>query len=150
MSKGATEDRCELCAQDGGEVLYRDDNYRIVLVDDARYPGFCRVVWNEHVREMTDLATAQRAILIAAVWQVEEAVREAMQPGKVNVASLGNVVPHLHWHVIPRYEDDAHFPNPIWGEQKRESDAGTLEARRARLDGLREALHTRFEQSLLG
>lgn len=141
---------CELCEQDGGEVLYRDDNYRIVLVDDALYPGFCRVIWSEHVREMTDLGSAQRAILIAAVWQVEEAVREAMQPDKVNVASLGNVVPHLHWHVIPRYADDAHFPNPIWGEQKREPEAATLDTLRARLDALREALRARFEQSLLG
>jgi len=88
----AKEAPCELCLHPGGEVLYRDDNYRIVLVDDERYPGFCRVIWNAHVREMTDLSTAERAILIAAVWQVEEVAREVMQPDKINVASLGNVV----------------------------------------------------------
>ncbi|HVL74717.1 MAG TPA: HIT family protein [Noviherbaspirillum sp.] len=140
---------CELCREPGGEELYRDDNYRIVLVDEARYPGFCRVIWNAHVREMTDLSTADRAILIAAVWQVEEAVREAMAPHKVNVASLGNVVPHLHWHVIPRYEDDAHFPNPIWGGVRRETPAALLAERRGRVERLREILRERFEQSLL-
>lgn len=140
---------CELCKEPGGELLYRDDNYRIVLVEDVRYPGFCRVIWNAHAREMTDLSSPERAILIAAVWQVEEAVREAMQPHKVNVASLGNAVPHLHWHVIPRYQDDAHFPNPIWGELKRETPADLLVQRRARVDHLREILLDRFQQSLL-
>lgn len=140
---------CELCDQPGGEVIYRDDNYRVVLVDDERYPGFCRVIWNAHAREMTDLSSAERAILIAAVFQVEEAVREAMQPDKVNVASLGNVVPHLHWHVIPRYENDAHFPNPIWGELRRTPEPSEIEQRRARVDTLRELLQDRFHDSLL-
>jgi diadenosine tetraphosphate (Ap4A) HIT family hydrolase len=145
MSKPA----CELCTQPGGELLYRDDNYRIVLVDDERYPGFCRVIWNAHAREMTDLPTASRAILIAAVWQVEEAIREIMRPDKINVASLGNVVPHLHWHIIPRYEDDAHFPNPIWGEIKRTPSSTDLARRRALLPRLREFLQDRFSHSLL-
>ncbi len=140
---------CELCIQPGGDVVYRDDNYRIVLVDDERYPGFCRVIWNAHAKEMTDLSTADRAILIAAVWQVEEAVRDVMQPHKVNVASLGNVVPHLHWHVIPRYEDDAHFPNPIWGEIRRTPDSAELARRRMLMPKLRDALLDRFESSLL-
>ena len=140
---------CELCTCPGGEVLYRDENYRIVLVDDALYPGFCRVIWNAHKREMTDLTTAERAILIAAVWQVEEAVREVMQPDKVNVASLGNVVPHMHWHIIPRYENDAHFPNPIWGEIKRTPSSADLAKRSALVSRLREKLLERFEQSLL-
>jgi diadenosine tetraphosphate (Ap4A) HIT family hydrolase len=145
----SAEADCELCTHPGGELLYRDDNYRIVLVDDASYPGFCRVIWNVHAREMTDLSSAERAILIAAVWQVEEAVREAMAPHKVNVASLGNVVAHLHWHVIPRYEDDAHFPNPVWGEMKRTPPETLMNERRARVAQLRENLLSRFQQSLL-
>ncbi|KIF81978.1 HIT family protein [Noviherbaspirillum autotrophicum] len=140
---------CELCIHPGGDVVYRDDNYRIVLVDDEHYPGFCRVIWNAHVREMTDLSTAERAILIAAVWQVEEAVREVMRPDKINVASLGNVTPHVHWHVIPRYEDDAHFPNPIWGEVRRTPASADLTKRRALVPKLREAILARFEGSLL-
>jgi len=42
-----------------------------------------------------------------------------MQPTKINLASLGNVVPHLHWHVIPRWADDTHFPDPIWAPARR-------------------------------
>ena len=126
---------CELCLL-SVQPIYADDKLSIILVDDAAYPGFCRVIWNEHVKEMSDLAPADRMRLNDAVWHVELALREVMQPGKVNVASLGNVVPHLHWHVIPRFADDAHFPNPVWTAAVRTTEAPILAARRAQLPKL--------------
>lgn len=135
---------CELCSQDGGEVLWRNDRLRVVLVDDAQYPGFCRVIWNSHVAEMTDLPAAERDHLMQIVWQVELAVRTVMQPDKINVASLGNVVPHLHWHVIPRYRDDPHFPAPIWAGAQRETATAMLDERRSKLPALRESLIRAF------
>jgi diadenosine tetraphosphate (Ap4A) HIT family hydrolase len=128
---------CELCESDGGEVLYRAETWRVVLVDDASYPGFCRVIWNQHIKEMTDLSLSDRAELMGVVLRVEAAMRTAMQPAKINLASLGNVVPHLHWHIIPRFADDAQFPAPIWAEAKRASAPDALDARRARLPQLR-------------
>lgn len=142
----ATAAGCELCERDGGEVLYRDSRLRVVLADDAQYPGFCRVIWNVHVGEMSDLPAQDRNALMEAVWLVESAVRDAMQPRKINLASLGNVVPHLHWHVIPRYGDDAHFPAPVWAPPKREADAAQLAARRALLPALRTAILQCFAQ----
>lgn len=112
---------CPLCENPGGEVLWQDDFCRVVLVADTpEYPGFCRVILERHVKEMTDLAPEERTRLMDRVWKTEQAVREVMQPDKINLASLGNVVPHLHWHVVPRFLHDPHFPNPIWGEAKRE------------------------------
>jgi diadenosine tetraphosphate (Ap4A) HIT family hydrolase len=131
---------CELCEADGGEVLFRNGDYRVVLVDDAAYPGFCRVVWHEHVREMTSLTTAQRTAVMDAVWRVETALREVMQPDKINLASFGNMTPHVHWHVIPRFADDAHFPNPVWGEVRRTASTAATAARIRLLPRLREAL----------
>jgi diadenosine tetraphosphate (Ap4A) HIT family hydrolase len=95
-------------------LLWRDERCRVVAVDETDYPGFCRVIWNAHVREMTDLAEGDRAHLIRVVLAVEATIRELMQPDKINLASLGNMTPHLHWHVIPRFRDDPHFPNAIW------------------------------------
>lgn len=128
---------CELCSQPGGEVLHRNEKFRVVLIDDAQYPGFCRVIWNTHVREMTDLSEPDRAMMMHAVWQTEAAVREVMRPDKMNVASLGNMVPHLHWHVIPRYADDAHFPGPVWAQVQRTVDDSLLASRTAMLPSLR-------------
>jgi len=112
---------CELCDQLGGEILWQNDLCRVIWVNDAHYPGFCRVILNRHVKEMTDLGESERMQLMHAVFAVESAVREVVKPDKINLASLGNVVPHMHWHIIPRFACDRHFPNPIWGEMKRET-----------------------------
>ena len=114
---------CELCAGDGGEVLWRDQRCRVVYVDEPGYPGYCRVIWNAHVREMTDLGSTERAHLMDVVLAVEAVLRELLLPEKMNLASLGNLTPHLHWHVIPRRADDRHYPNPIWGAPLREPTA---------------------------
>ena len=142
----ATGAACELCSQPGGEVVYRNEKLRVVLAGEANYPGFCRVIWNGHVKEMTDLSPEDRVFFMNVVWQVEEAVREVMLPDKMNIACLGNMVPHLHWHVIPRYVDDAHFPSPVWAEMKRTPTAADLALRVALLPSLREAIVQHMDQ----
>ena len=101
---------CELCDSLGGELLWQDDLCRVILVNDPDYPGYCRVICNRHVREMTDLEAFARERVMRVVFAAEEAVRRVMRPDKINLASFGNMVPHLHWHVIPRFADDRHFP----------------------------------------
>jgi diadenosine tetraphosphate (Ap4A) HIT family hydrolase len=111
---------CELCAQPGGAILWQSARCRVIRVDDPHYPGFCRVIWKDHVREMTDLDHDSRNYLMQVVWGVEAVVRQLFSPHKINLASFGNVVPHVHWHVIPRWQDDRHFPEPVWGSVRRE------------------------------
>ena len=143
---------CDLCTllegyanKQGLEtLLWRSDRLAVVAVDDAAYPGFCRVIWNKHVKEMTDLTPGECNYVMEVVWQVELAVREVMRPEKVNVASFGNMTPHVHWHVIPRYRDDAHFPHPSWAVVQRETPADVLAARRALLPALRTAIIQRL------
>lgn len=111
---------CELCQQPGGTLLWEDAACRIVRVNEPAYPGFCRVILKRHVKEMTDLEAAERQALMSVVFAVEQVVRALFSPDKINLASFGNVVPHLHWHIIPRWQDDRHFPDPIWATAKRE------------------------------
>jgi len=131
---------CELCANPGGHLIHDDGQLRVIRVDEPDYPGFVRVIWNAHVREMTDLSAAEREHLMKAVFVVERAQREVLRPHKINVASLGNMTPHLHWHVIPRFADDANFPETVWGKRQREPDRQRLAERRARLGALRAAI----------
>lgn len=114
---------CELCDTPGGEPVWQDERCRVVLVNEPGYPGFCRVIWNAHVKEMTDLPEADRNHFMRVVFAVEATLREQMRPDKINLASLGNLVPHLHWHVIPRFSDDPHFPAPVWAAAKRAGGA---------------------------
>ncbi|MEO6697448.1 MAG: HIT family protein [Gammaproteobacteria bacterium] len=109
------------CTSQDETTLWHDTRCRVILVNDPDYPGYCRVIWNTHTKEMTELSEPDRAHFMRVVFAVESALREMLNPDKINLASLGNQTPHLHWHVIPRYRDDAHFPNPIWSARLRET-----------------------------
>jgi len=85
---------------------------------------------------MSDLAERERGQLLAAVNAVETALRQIIAPDKINLASLGNQVPHLHWHVIARFVGDAHFPQPIWSARLRDPDPARLAMCRQRLPAL--------------
>ncbi|MDP2834503.1 MAG: HIT family protein [Pseudomonadota bacterium] len=117
---------CPLCQVDAAEILWSDAFCRVIWVGDADYPGFCRVILNAHVKEMTDLPPAERQRLMGVVFAVEAALREVARPDKINLASLGNLVPHVHWHVIPRWADDPNFPDSIWSAARREKTTRAL------------------------
>lgn len=136
--------RCPLCSPDGETVLWHDAHLRVIRVEDADYPGYLRVIWNAHVAEMSDLPAPWREHLMRVVLAAEEALRELMRPDKMNLASFGNMVPHLHWHVIARYRDDRHFPQPIWGPPRQG------EPPRVRARPSDEALAGRLRQALGG
>ncbi len=132
---------CALCRDDGGEVLWRDADHRVVFVDEPSFPGFVRVVLDAHVAEFGDLAPAARGRLMNVVAFAERAVRDTVRPDKVNLASLGNLVPHVHWHVIPRWRSDRNFPDSIWAHPRREGTVPTV-------DDLRRALRERLNSLL--
>ena len=125
---------CVLCKDElkpeEGQLIWRGDDCRVILVNDADLPGFCRVIWNRHVSEMTDLTYGEREHLMTLVFAVEAAIRRVMHPHKVNVAALGNMVPHIHWHVIPRFKDDAFFPGSSWSDKLRETPEALRAERR--------------------
>lgn len=117
---------CELCTTIGGETLWSNPLCRVVLVDDRDYPGFCRVILNRHVAEMSDLDADEQLALMRVVLAVESMLRQQLDPDKINLASLGNMTPHVHWHVIPRWREDRCFPNPIWGVALRQGNPPSI------------------------
>ncbi len=111
---------CELCREAGGVLVFQSAQWRVIRAPDASFPAFYRVVWRAHVAEWSDLSLGDQAAMMGAVGAVERVLRDALAPTKINLASLGNVVPHLHWHVIARFDWDSHFPAPVWGAAARE------------------------------
>ncbi|WP_313312096.1 HIT family protein [Pulveribacter sp.] len=136
--------QCPLCAADGGTLIWRGQQLRVIHVDEPGFPAFYRVVWNAHVAEFSDLDEAARLHCMQAVTLVEQALREQVQPDKVNLATLGNVVPHLHWHVIGRYTWDSHWPAPLWAVPQRPRSAEHEAQLAEHLPALHQALRERL------
>lgn len=117
-----TSQNCAHCAGLNEHRLWEGERQRIVLVHDTGFEGWCRVIWNDHVSELTDLSGEDRQAVFSAVLALEEALRAELQPWKINIAALGTGVPHLHFHVVPRFRDDPTFPDPVWLPAQRQSD----------------------------
>ena len=139
-----TDSSCPLCASAGGTLVWQGTHMRVIRADEAGFPAFYRVVWQDHVAEFSDLSPAERQHCMDAVVVVESALREFLQPTKINLAALGNVVPHLHWHVIARFESDSHFPAPVWAAAVRDRVPAHEEVLRAQLPALERALAARL------
>nr|WP_242529090.1 HIT family protein [Ramlibacter ginsenosidimutans] len=133
-----------MCDAPGGRVVVQAPRWRLVHAQEPGFPGFYRVVWEQHVREFSQLVPADRQSCMDVVVAVEEALLRHLQPTKVNIAALGNAVPHLHWHVIARFDWDSHFPGAVWAGVQRTADPQKLEAVSARLPALEQDLLARF------
>ena len=131
---------CALCHEDGGLVRWQDADWRLVRVDDAAFPGFYRLISNHHVAEFSELSFGARQRCMALLAWMETLVIQHLKPTKMNLASLGNVVPHLHWHVVARFDWDSHFPSPIWADAQRPSPPELLSRIQALLPALDAAL----------
>ena len=135
---------CLLCDTDGGQLVWRGAKLRVIRADEAGFPAFYRVVWNAHVAEFSDLSSADRQHCMDAVTVVEQALRDHLAPTKINLAALGNMVPHLHWHVIARFQGDSHFPAPVWAAAVRDRVPAHEDAVRAKLPALERLLVQRL------
>ena len=138
---------CPLCDGLGGELLAGDERLRVIVADEPQHPIFFRVIWTAHVAETTDLSEPDRNHLMRVVFELERSLRALISPDKVNVASLGNAVPHLHWHVIGRWRDDPTFPGSVWSVPATRDPAlvaARIERSRQALPALKTALRERL------
>jgi len=110
---------CPLCDGPGGVPVFDGPKFRVIRAQEPGFPAYYRLVWNDHVAEFTDLAGPDRERCMAAVAEVELLLRSHLRPDKVNLAALGNAVPHLHWHIVARFAWDSHFPAPVWATSTR-------------------------------
>ena len=135
---------CPLCEGDGGLLVVRLPHCRVIRAQEADFPAFYRVVLNAHVAEWTDLPEPDQWALMRVVSTVERCLREHLAPTKINLAALGNAVPHLHRHVIARFDWDSHFPAPVWATAQRDPSPDRLASLTERLPELDELIASRL------
>lgn len=147
---------CPLCHPEldaTSVMLIEHDKLRVIRAAseaEQSFPVFYRVIWRAHVREFSALSVAEQTFCMTVVSEIERVLLEQLQPppDKMNIASLGNMVPHLHWHIIARHVWDTHWPKPVWAEPVRSAHALTLQAVRAQLPALDAAVKRKVEDAL--
>jgi diadenosine tetraphosphate (Ap4A) HIT family hydrolase len=108
-------------------LITQTPRWRVIRAEDENFPAFYRLIWQAHCAEFSELSRAERIECMELVVTIEQVLIEALQPTKINLAALGNLVPHLHWHVIARFDWDSHFPNPVWGAALRGPERPAVE-----------------------
>ncbi len=99
----------------------------VQLNRDQFFPGYTLVFTRDHVTELFHLSREVRQELMEEVNQVAAALAQVYQPTKMNYELLGNMVPHMHWHLVPRFERDPLWPRPIWSEPHAEKELSQQE-----------------------
>lgn len=130
---------CVLCG-DLPTKFWENDCFSIIDAGDDTFPCFVRVIAKRHVAEMSLLTDKERTMLWSILNIVEKTMLSELHPDKVNYAQFGNMVPHLHWHLIARWKDDTHFPECPWGPKQREVSAQWQAQHSAMMQGFKKAL----------
>jgi diadenosine tetraphosphate (Ap4A) HIT family hydrolase len=85
---------------------------------DQRFRGYCLLIFDaRHATGLEELTPDEYSAFMADLRRATQALRAVVQPDHMNYECLGNSVPHLHWHLVPRYRDDPRWGNPIWDKQ---------------------------------
>ena len=88
----------------------------VILNRDQFFPGYTLLFTKSHVTELFHLERSVRAELTEEVATVAKAIYDVLSPAKINYELLGNMVPHMHWHLVPRFASEPLWPRPIWAE----------------------------------
>jgi diadenosine tetraphosphate (Ap4A) HIT family hydrolase len=109
---------CPLCNPKNENIIYKNSFLRIILVDEI--PGYIRIITQKHIKEFSELSDEEAIKLTLIIKNLEKGILKALKPDKINIATLGNMVPHLHIHMIPRYINDPWWPDATFCTKKRE------------------------------
>ena len=107
---------CRKWEEDADLHIAEFDYCYVVLNRDQFFAGYCFVLTKAHVTELFHLNVETRQGIIEEVNAVAAALAQVFQPTKLNYELLGNMVPHMHWHLVPRFEGGPLWPRPIWSE----------------------------------
>ena len=91
------------------------DLCEVRLANDRRFPWVILIPRRAGVTELHDLSPADQQTLMAEITRIAAVLKQRFKADKVNVATLGNLVPQLHIHIVMRFTTDPAWPGPIWG-----------------------------------
>lgn len=101
-------------------TIYQNELIRIET-EESEIP-WLKIFTQEPYKEMSELPHNLKYEIFELLDIIEKEMIRYYNPDKINMASFGNYVPHVHWHIMARFKEDSYFPEPMWGTKQREAD----------------------------
>ena len=101
-------------------VIYENEHIRIE-VESSEIP-WLKIFTQYPYKYMSEVPGLIKLEIYDLLDTIEKKMLAYYSPKKINIASFGNYLPHVHWHIMARFEEDSYFPEPMWGTKQRESN----------------------------
>ncbi|HFQ61580.1 MAG TPA: HIT family protein [Epsilonproteobacteria bacterium] len=101
-------------------LIYENQNIKIEI-EPSEIP-WLKIFTQNTYKEMSEVPKEIRMEIYDLLDIIEKKMMTYYTPTKINIASFGNYVPHVHWHIMARFEEDAYYPEPMWGKKQRDSN----------------------------
>ena len=100
-------------------LIYENENIKIEI-EESEIP-WLKIFTQFPYKEMSEVPSPIKFEIYDLLNMIEKEMIAYYKPKKINIASFGNYMPHVHWHIMARFEEDSYYPEPMWGDKKRES-----------------------------
>ena len=101
-------------------IIYKNDLIKIEI-ESSEIP-WLKIFTNESIKEFSHCNDETKKEIWKYLDIIEKEMLNYFKPDKINIASFGNYVPHVHFHIMARFKEDSYFPEPMWGKKQRESN----------------------------
>lgn len=98
------------------------ENSLIKIEKEPHEIPWLKIFTQEQIKEFSHCSNELQLEILRVLNIIEQQMLEYFEPDKINIASFGNYLPHVHFHIQARFKDDSYFPEPTWGEKQRESN----------------------------
>ncbi|MBA5248206.1 MAG: HIT family protein [Gammaproteobacteria bacterium] len=97
-----------------------ESNLISVVIEPSEIP-WVKVFTQRKIKEFSECSVAEKTEIFRAIEVIEKLMLSYFNADKINIASFGNLLPQVHWHIMARFKEDSYFPEPMWGKKQRES-----------------------------
>ncbi len=114
---------CPICQrwEDDADLRIQEfEHSYLILNRDQFFPGYCLLFAKHHVTELFQLQRAELHGMMDEVASTAAVLAGLFKADKINYELLGNMAPHIHWHLVPRFSSEPLWPRPIWAEPHQE------------------------------
>jgi len=101
-------------------ILYQNESIKIEI-EESEIP-WLKIFTQVPYKEMSEVPSEVKFQIYEILDFIELEMIEYFNPAKINIASFGNYVPHVHWHIMARFKEDSYFPEPMWGTKQRDNN----------------------------